>query len=343
MKTKNQLLIRTVSINFGRLILFFFTIVLFTLSSCSPNEELRTQSESNLMLNRITEPGTPELLASLPSGGMGSAIGPEGDLFVTQSGAGGSILRINKKTGSITTFVSRLPTSVVPIGGVFDVTFIDETTYALVTLVGPFFGDNNINGIYRIDSSDSCTIIADIGQFALDNQPTGFDYAITTGLQYAIEVYHGGFLVTDGHHNRMYHVTLEGEVTEFKTFDNIVPSGLAVRGNSIYMTEAGTTVQFYGNSKIVSIDSKSLSISDVATGVPFLVDVEFNRGRTLFAISQGEWAGGADGDATEPNTGSLLKVNSDGTFTVIAEGLNRPTSLEFIQNTAYLVTLTGEI
>ena len=38
-----------------------------------------------------------------------------------------------------------------------------------------------------------------------------------------------------------------------------------------------------------------------------------------------------------------MKVNGDGTFTVIEDGLDRPTSLEFIGNTAYVVTLAGEI
>ena len=38
-----------------------------------------------------------------------------------------------------------------------------------------------------------------------------------------------------------------------------------------------------------------------------------------------------------------MKVNGDGTFTVVTDGLDRPTSLEFIGNTAYVVTLTGEI
>jgi hypothetical protein len=44
-----------------------------------------------------------------------------------------------------------------------------------------------------------------------------------------------------------------------------------------------------------------------------------------------------------PNTGALVKVNGDGTFTVITDTLDRPTSLEFIGNRAYVVTLTGEI
>jgi len=44
-----------------------------------------------------------------------------------------------------------------------------------------------------------------------------------------------------------------------------------------------------------------------------------------------------------PFTGALVQANEDGTFTVILGGLDRPTSLEFIGNTAYVVTLTGEI
>ena len=44
-----------------------------------------------------------------------------------------------------------------------------------------------------------------------------------------------------------------------------------------------------------------------------------------------------------PNTGQLLRVNGDGTFTVIADGLNQPSSMEIIKNTAYVVTLSNEI
>ncbi|MEJ2112149.1 MAG: ScyD/ScyE family protein [Flavobacteriaceae bacterium] len=345
MKKLIQSLLKRAPIKYGKPLSIIFLTLLFALVSCGPNEEPGITSSSEAMSRPFNMPGAPQLLASLPSGAMGSAIGPDGDLYVTQSGMGGSILRVDKKTGEVSTYASGLPTSPVPIGGVIDVVFMDETAYALVTLVAPleFFGTNYLNGIYRIDGPSSYTVIADIGQFALDNQPSGFDYFIPTGLQYAIQTYRGGFLVTDGHHNRVYHVTLDGEVSEFKTFDNIVPTGLDVSGNTVYITEAGTSDQAHENSKVVSIDSKSLDVSDVASGAPLMVDVEFNRGRTLFAISQGSWAGEMDGDAAEPNTGSLARVNGDGTLSTIADGLDRPTSLEFIQNTAYIVTLTGEV
>ena len=222
----------------------FVLLLFFLVVSCSPNEEQIETTSTSTVLSRGNVPGQPNLFAQLPSIAMGSAIGPGGDLFVTQSGQGGSILRIDKNTGNVTTFASNLPKSVVPIGGVIDVAFRGDTAYALVTLVGSLFGDQNINGIYRIDGTNSYTVIADIGQFAVDNPPSGFEYEIITGLQYAIQPYQDGFLVTDGHLNRVYNVKLDGEITGLKMFDNIVPTGLDVRGNTVYMAEAGLHLIF---------------------------------------------------------------------------------------------------
>jgi hypothetical protein len=38
-----------------------------------------------------------------------------------------------------------------------------------------------------------------------------------------------------------------------------------------------------------------------------------------------------------------VEANQDGTFSVITSGLDRPTSMQFIGNTAYVVTYTGQI
>ena len=189
---------------------------------------------------------------------------------------------------------------------------------------------------------DSFTVVADIGAFALANPPnTPFDLA--TGVQYALERYRGGFLVTDGHHNRVLRVTLDGDVSELIAFDNIVPTGLAVRGSKVYMAEAGPVPHLPEDGKVVSFRPEVVHRTEVASGAPLLVDVEFGRGRTLYALSQGVFGGGPAGSPAQPNTGSLVKVNRNGTFTVVADGLDRPTSLEFIGNTAYVVTLGGEI
>ncbi len=281
-----------------------------------------------------------QLLTGL-EGGSGSTVGPGGALYVTETAAG-RISRVDPKTGDITTFASGLPKSIVGLGGAMDVAFIGKTAYALITLVGSDVGGSDVVGIYRVDGPDSFTVVADIGAFALSNPPvTPFD--IPTGVQYALETYRGGFLVTDGHHNRVLRVTLDGEVTELIAFGNIVPTGLAVSGNTVYMAEAGPVPHEPEDGKVVLFGPKSSTATEVASGASLLVDVEFGRGRTLYALSQGDFGGGPPGSPAAPNTGSLVKVNGNGTFTVLADGLDRPTSLEFIGNTAYVVTLTGEI
>jgi hypothetical protein len=70
--------------------------------------------------------------------------------------------------------------------------------------------------------------------------------------------------------------------------------------------------------------------------------VEYGRGGRLHGLAQGDFPEGSDdGAPAMENTGSLVEANSDGTFTIITDGLNQPTSFEFIGNTAYVVTYTA--
>jgi len=281
---------------------------------------------------------------------QGSTVGPGGDLYVTAP-LTGSIWRVDPKTGARTLFASGLPARLPGLdyigSGVVDVTFIDETAYALVTGVAPDLMGHDVVGIYRVDSSDSFTIVADIGQWSIDHPPAT-DFFVPTGFQYAIEPFRDGFLVTDGHHNRVLWVTLDGKITQVIAFGDIVPTGLAVRGNTIYMAEAGPIPHLPETSKVVSFTLKSPTAKEVASGaglsdVGLLVDVEFGLGGTLYALLQGFWNGPFEGTPAQPNTGALVKVNPDGTFAIILDGLNQPTSLEIKDNTAYAVTLGGEI
>src|SRR5258705_12713392 len=215
------------------------------------------------------------LLATGLEGATGSTVGPGGALYVTE-GAAGRISRVDPQTGEITAFASGLPTRIIPLGGAIDVAFIGQTAYVLVTLVGSDLGGSDVVGIYRVDGPNSFTVVADIGKFILLNPPnTPFD--IPTGLQYAMETYRGGFVVTDGHHNRVLRVTLDGKVTEFIAFDNVVPTGLAVKGNTVYMAEAGPVPHLPQNGRVVSFGPKSSTAPECASGAPLLVDAAFSR------------------------------------------------------------------
>lgn len=273
-------------------------------------------------------------------GGSGSTVGPGGAIFVTESWAG-RVSRVDPRTGDVSTFAEGLPPALIGVGGASDVAFIGDTAYVLVTLVGFPFG-SSIDGIYRVDGPSTFTVVADLGAWSSANPPgTAFD--LPNGVQYAIEAYRGGFLVTDGHHNRVLRVTLDGEVSELRAFGNIVPTGLEVQGNTIYMAEAGPVPHLPVDGRIVAFGPRGGVAREIASGGALLVDVERGRGRTMFGLAQGTWDGVFPGSPALPDTGSLLRVDGDGGFSVIATGLDRPTSLEILRDTAYVVTLDGEI
>jgi hypothetical protein len=281
--------------------------------------------------------------------GSGSAVGPDGALYVNDP-VNGAIVRVDPSTGSASTYADCLPRRLVPafgFSGGMDVAFIGNTAYALVTVVSdPLLGGTAPDGIYRIDGPSSCSLVANIGGWSATHQPAGrgFDYVLVTGVQYALQQWRDGFLVTDGHHNRVLSVGLDGSISELKGFGDVVPTGLATHGNTIYMAEAGPiTGGGQEDGKIVSIDAKSLGVTDVAASGPLLVDVEPGLGRTLFGLAQGIHSNTNAGTEADPNTGELLRVDDNGGFSVVATGLDRPTSLEIIGNTAYVVTLTGQI
>ena len=284
---------------------------------------------------------SPNLFVSGLQGAFGSTIGPGGALFVAEAAAG-RISRIDPRTGDVTTFASGLPSNAAVGGGVFDVAFIGQTAYALVSLVTREVGGSGADGIYRLDGPNSFTLVADIGAFNRANPPET-DFFVPTGVPFAVEPFRDGFLVTDGHFNRVLFAARDGEIRVLRAFDNIVPTGLAVRGNRVYMAEAGPLPHLPENGRVVAFEQKSASARVIASGARLAVGVGFGRGNTLFALSQGVWNGAGAGSPALPNTGALMKANDHGGFTTVAGGLDRPISLQIIGNTAYIVTLTGEI
>ncbi len=278
--------------------------------------------------------------------GSGSTVGPDGALYVTD-GIGGRVVRIDPRTGRMTTFASGLPLQVAGLGGAIDVAFLGHTAYVLVTLVGPFFGQPDVvDGIYRVNKDGSLAVIADIGAWSTLNPPTT-DYFVASGLQYAMQPYGDGFLVTDGHHNRVLKVKLDGKIEELMAFDDIVPTGLEVSGHRVYMGEAGPVPHRPETGRVVAFSSRSSNAREVASGASLIVDVEFGPRHQLYALSQGLWDLPNDpanaGAPASPNTGELVRVEPDGTFTTVVGDLDRPTSVEFIDEAAYVITLTGKV
>jgi sugar lactone lactonase YvrE len=287
-------------------------------------------------------PSDETVVVSGLEGGSGSVVGPDGALYVPETLAG-RIARIDPETGEVTTFADGLPKGIVGIGGIMDVAFISDTAYALVTLVSEDVGGSDVDGIYELDGPDSFTVVADLGEFSSQHVPTNTAIEVPSGVQYSMVPYGDGFLVTDGHHNRVLQAGLDGSVSELIAFDDIVPTGLALDGDTVYMGEAGPVPHLPEHGKVVSFEVGADTVTDVASGARLIVDVKFSPDGHLYALSQGDWAGNEAGDPAQPDTGSLLKVNDEGSFDVIAEGLNQPTSFEFVGDSVYVVTFGGDV
>jgi hypothetical protein len=112
------------------------------------------------------------------------------------------------------------------------------------------------------------------------------------------------------------------------------------------MGQAGPIPHLPQNGKVVTFTPRSAA-TEVASGAPLIVDVELGLCHRLYALSQGIWdlppIPENEGAPASPDSGRLLRVSRDGSLTSVVEGLDRPTSLEFIGKSAYVVTLTGKV
>jgi sugar lactone lactonase YvrE len=305
---------------------------------------LSVSSQSTFAAPSDKKPITVTTLASgLSAFLLGSTVGPGGALYVPD-GQEGVIWRVDPRTGDVSLYASGLPRTVLigDQGGPGDIAFIGNTAYVMVTMVAEDIGGSDIVGIYRVDGPSSFTIIADIGQWSIDNPPD-VAFFLPTGAQISMQAYQGGLLVVDGHHNRLLRVSVDGEISELAAFGDIVPTGTATWGDEIYLAQAGPVPHEPATGKVLALERKSSAPTEVAAGLRLLIDVEFHPGRSLYVLSHGEWNGQFEGSPALPNTGALARVNADGTFTVIVADLNQPTSLEFIGNTAYVTLLSGSI
>ena len=112
------------------------------------------------------------------------------------------------------------------------------------------------------------------------------------------------------------------------------------------MAEAGPVPHLPETGKIVALGPPTRRPIEVAAGAPLLVDVEIGAHGTLYGLSQGSWdwpnvPENAGLPATR-HTGALVKA-THGHFTSVLGGIDQPTSIELVGDTAFVVTFTGTV
>ena len=292
--------------------------------------------------------------------GSGSTVGPDGALYVTDS-TGGRIQRIDPRRGTVTTYADGLPLQMEGVigGGVADIVFLRGTAYVLVNGVSEFWtdlvGSDNepaAEGIYRLDTvgpgTTKATLVADLYTWSENHPPKNSEWFVPGGYTYSIQTYRGGFLVNDAHHNRVLRVRLSGRIRTFKDFGaNVVPTGLDRAGRRILVGMAGPVPHTAATGRVVALGPTTRRVVPLASGAPLLVDVEVGRRGRLYGLAQGNWPyegeQGKEGFPAAPDTGHLMLANRRGEFRSLVSGLDRPTTMEVIGRTVFVVTITGKV
>jgi hypothetical protein len=292
--------------------------------------------------------------------GSGSTVGPDGALYVTDS-TRGRIRRIDPRRGTVTTYADGLPLQIEGVigGGVADIAFLNGTAYVLVNGVSEFWteliGSSNkpaAEGIYRLDrvgaGTTKATLVADIYIWSEKNPPRNSEWFVPGGYTYAMQAYRGGFLVNDAHHNRVLRVRPGGRITTFKDFAaNVVPTGLERAGRRILVGMAGPVPHTADTGRAVALRPRTRRVVPLASGAPLLVDVELGPLGRLYGLAQGDWPyegqEGKEGFPAAPDTGHLMVANRHGEFRSVVSGLDRPTTMEIIGDTVFVVTITGKV
>ena len=254
-------------------------------------------------------------LASFGSGlGSGSTIGPDGALYVTDGNAG-SLLRIDRHTGQVTTYGTGLPTQVIGIGGAMDVAFIGHTAYVLVTLVsgdivgmGPFGDASDAVGIYRLERDGTFTVVADLGTWSVDNPPpTAF--FVTTGVQYSMQPVPGR---VPGHRRPSQQGAAGRSGRRDQPHRHLAQRGAGrareESASDVLFTELGPVPHHPEDGKVLESIPGRARPRELASGASMIVDVERGPGGKIYALSQGQWDGVEEGSPAFPNTGRLVIV-----------------------------------
>jgi len=307
----------------------------------------------------LAQTSRPTIFASGFNNPRGLKFGPDGNLYVSEGGAGGATStqgvcrqvpapvgpytggftgRISKVTpaGTVTTVADHLPSDQTSaaqgnlVSGVADVAFIGHTLYALLAGAGCSHGlVGTNNGILRVNPDGSTTMVTNLSRFLKNNpvaNPNPGDFE-PDGTWYSMVEAYGVLFAIEPNHGELDAIWPGAFIQRIAdisaTQGHIVPTAIAFNGADFFVGNLDTFPIKDGSSKVMKITPLG-ELTTVYINLSDIVGLAFDKKGRLYVLENT-----TGNQFPTPGTGMILRVDGKNNYKEIATGLSLPTAMTF--------------